>query len=162
VKCSKCGTEHQPEDIELTYRRPDDIAAMGDEVRLKEVQENDDLCRTRSGRHFVRVVMPFPVEGWDHPYQIGLWVELSRASFERILELWSDPDQQSEPPFEAKIANSIWGQPASLGVKAELRLTGPQTRPAVYVSSEAHHGLHLEQCRGITAHRAHEYSARVS
>eukprot|EP00456_Euglypha_rotunda_P079916 TRINITY_DN7708_c0_g2_i2.p1 TRINITY_DN7708_c0_g2~~TRINITY_DN7708_c0_g2_i2.p1 ORF type:complete len:137 (+),score=13.75 TRINITY_DN7708_c0_g2_i2:138-548(+) len=133
---------------------------MSEGERLRDVQENSDLCETRAGRFFVRAVLPLPVEGWENPYNIGLWAEVSKENFYRILDLWTDPGQEAEPPFAAKIANEIYSHPLSLGLEAELRLTGPRTRPAIYVSGSEHEALHREQCLGITPHRAYEYTNR--
>ncbi|WP_218106433.1 hypothetical protein, partial [Duganella sp. SG902] len=45
----------------------------------------------------------------------------------------------------------------TLGLRAELRLTGPATRPKIFLQVTQHQ-LYLEQTHGIDAHRAYEYS----
>jgi hypothetical protein len=160
MRCAQCGEEHPLETLELTFRRPDAIAALSAERRALEVRESDDLCEMKEGRWFARGVLPLPVHERDHPYHIGLWVEVDESSFHRIRELWDDPDQADEPAMPATIANAIPTLPATLGLAAALRLTGPKTRPDVFVADDAH-PLFTEQAAGIPFHRAFEYTATV-
>jgi hypothetical protein len=156
--CSKCGVEHPLEEMELTFRRPDDVAKLPAEDRERLVRENSDLCIIEEDRFFVRAVLPLPVETREDPYCIGLWVEVSRDTFDHIYHLWDSEDQSAEPPFAARIANEIPTAAGSLGLEAELQLTGPRTRPKVFLAP-ANHQLYLEQTRGIDVHRVSEYTA---
>lgn len=144
--------------MELTFRRPGDVAGMSPEVRSRLVQENNDLCIVEGKRFFVRGLLPLPVESRKHPYCIGLWVEVSRSSFERIYDLWDSEEQLSEMPFEAQLANEIPTVSGSRGLEAELRLTGPTTRPDVLLRLSSH-PLYIEQAKGIDAHRVSEYTS---
>lgn len=159
--CSKCDEEHPLEEMELTFRRPDDVAKLSTEERSRLLQENNDLCVIEGKRFFIRGLLPLPVELREHPYCIGLWVEVPQSSFERIYDLWDSDEQLNEPPFDARIANEIPTSNGSLGLKAELRLTGPMTRPDVFLKPSAHQ-LYVEQARGIDAHRAFEYTALIA
>ncbi|WP_260117361.1 DUF2199 domain-containing protein [Pseudoduganella rivuli] len=156
--CSKCGEEHLLEEMELTFRRPDDAAKLSPEERSRLLQENNDLCVIEGKRFFIRGLLPLSVESREHPYCIGLWVEVPQSSFERIYDLWDSDEQLNEPPFEARLANEIPTSNGSLGLEAELRLTGPTTRPDVFLKSSTH-PLYAEQARGIDEHRASEYTA---
>lgn len=156
--CSKCGEEHSLEEMELTFRRPDDVARLSAEERARLVQENNDLCVIEGKRFFIRALLPLPVESRDIPYCIGLWVEVTQETFERVYELWDSDDQVREPPFAAQIANEIPTACGSLGLHAEIRLTGPTTRPDVFLQPSQHQ-LYIEQTRGIDDHRTFEYSA---
>lgn len=157
MKCSQCGNEHAPEDIELFFKRPDEIAAMEGSQRAEVVEESEDLCVISRSRFFIRGILPLPVPERDQAYNIGLWVEVQEESFGRIWQLWSDPDQYKERHFSASIANSIRGLPNTLGLTAELRLTGPTSRPSVHVV-EDRHPLYAQQAKGISAHQAYEYT----
>lgn len=156
--CSQCGEEHPLEEMELTFRRPDDVAKLSAEERSRVVQENNDLCVVDGKRFFVRALLPLPIESRDIPYCIGLWVEVTQATFERVYELWDSEEQVHEPPFAAQIANEIPTSGGSLGLHVEMRLTGPTTRPDVLLQPSQHQ-LYIEQARGIDGHRAAEYSA---
>ena len=157
IECALCGKAHPRDELELAFRRPDVIAALPESQRFgKRVRESDDLCEY-AGEHFVRAVLPLPVDGWDEPYSIGIWVRVEPGVFQRILDLWEDPAQSDEPPFDAWLANDIPSFPETMGLPVQLQLTGPTSRPYVLVPPSAH-PLHREQCSGITAHRASEYS----
>jgi hypothetical protein len=156
--CSKCGEEHPLEEMELTFRRPDDAAKLSEEDRGRLLQENGDLCIIEGDRFFIRALLPLPVESRENPYCIGLWVEVAQPTFERIYDLWDSEEQSSELPFAAYIANEIPTAAGSLGLEAELRLTGPGTRPDVFLKPSTHQ-LYMEQARGIDLHRVSEYTA---
>jgi hypothetical protein len=158
MKCAQCGEEHAVEDMELTFLRPDDAASLTKEERALKVQESSDMCVIEGKRFFVRILLPLPVMDNERPYNIGLWVEVQQPAFERIYELWSEPNQASEPPFPATIANTIPTLPETIGLSSYLKLTGPSTRPSIVLTCEEH-PLYVEQQSGITAHRAYEYSA---
>jgi hypothetical protein len=164
VICKVCGKSHPLSETELFFQRPDVIWEMPKDQREKRTKESDDLCILRGvgfkrDRHFVRAVLPLPVEGRDRPYRIGVWVETTEKAFQRIVELWSVADQDKEPPFPCELANRLPLQDNTVGLKVELKLSGPTERPAVLVKEQAH-PLFNEQARGITQHRAHEYTPR--
>jgi hypothetical protein len=144
--------------MELTFRRPDDVAKLSVDERARLVRENDDLCIIDGKRFFVRSLLPLPVESREVPYCIGIWGEVTQAAFKQIYDLWDSNEQVHEPPFAAEIANEIPTVGGSLGLRAKLRLTGPTTRPDVFIEPSQHR-LYVEQARGIDEHRASEYSA---
>ncbi|VXB17397.1 DUF2199 domain-containing protein [Massilia sp. 9I] len=156
--CSKCGEEHPLEEMELTFRRPDAAAKMTEDERARLVRENSDLCVIEGKRFFIRAVLPLPVEGRDIPYCIGLWVEVSQAAFDRIYDLWESDEQRHEPPMPAHLANEVPTAPGSLGLEAQLRLSGPTVRPEVFLKPGTHQ-LYLEQSQGVDVHRIAEYTA---
>ncbi len=156
--CVECGHEHPLEELELTFLRPDVVAALQAVERETRVQENKDLCVLDGKRFFIRALLPLPVAERENPYNIGLWVEVSQQAFERVYELWDEENQTEEPAFQAKIANDIRIHPPACGLAASLSLTGPTTRPFVTLSP-AEHPLVGEQSRGISAHRAAQYSS---
>ena len=158
MRCSVCGKDHPAEELELSYQRPDETAALSKQERSEFVQESADLSVFKGERFFVRAVLPLSVASRDRAYNIGLWVELSQLSFERIHALWEEPAQANEPPFEVQIANDLPFMPSTRGTPARLQLTGPATRPEVTVLPTKS-PIYEEQSKGITAHRANEYSA---
>lgn len=156
--CAVCGSEHDPEALELGYRRPDAVLELDEATRAASVFENDDLCVIDARRFFVRSTLPLPLTGSNDRYQIGVWVEVSPADFDRIGKLWTDPAQAVEPPMSATLANEVRHHPHSLGQALLLQLMGPTTRPQVFVLDPTF-SLGSEQRHGITSHRASEYSA---
>jgi hypothetical protein len=155
--CDQCGKLHDGELFELGYLRPDAVVAMDPEDRAARVRESNDLCAIGEDRYFVRATLPLSIPEIGDDYRIGVWVELPQASYERVRELWTDEDQASEPPFAAILANEVRHHPGSQGQGVTLHLTGPKTRPSVFVVDESH-PLAVEQRAGITLHRATEYT----
>src|SRR5262245_9618666 len=61
---------------------------------------------------------------------VGLWAEVSAEAFKRIIELWTEPDQDREAPFRGHLANVIPSYPDTLGLPVSVQLTGAKSRPA--------------------------------
>ena len=158
MKCSNCSEDHPDDELELTFKRPDASASMSREERQVHVQENADLTVIDGKRFFIRGVLPLPVPAKGSDYAIGLWVEVSRATFERVYDLWESDEQIDEPPFSAALANAIPSLPSTLGLVVTMTLTGPTRRPDFHLAA-AEHPLYGEQTAGITPHRIHEYNA---
>jgi len=146
--------------MELSFFRPDEIVQLAPDLRAECVWENNDLCVLDEKRFFIRAVLPLPIVALNRMYNIGIWVEVDATAFSRVYELWTVPDQANEPPFKATIANQIPLLPDTLGLSAQLHLTGATTRPQVEMLSE-NHPLRHEQSLGINTHRAYEYTSLV-
>ena len=156
--CQECGIDHPIEDLELSFRRADVVAELSAEELASRVQENNDLCVLDGDRFFIRAVLPLAVSGRELPYNVGLWVEVSQRTFERVYALWDESGQANEPAFQANIANDIPSHPPTSGLAATISLTGPTTRPMVTLLA-TEHPLFREQRSGITEHRAAQYSS---
>lgn len=152
--------------MEFTFKRPDAIAALSAGERETSCKETDDLCAIwgdaeDSHRFYVRGLLPLPVVGRETPYNLGIWLEVSKKSFDRILELWEDVDQANEPPIDGRLANAVPFQLPTVGLAGLLHLTGPSTRPNFLVTDSLH-AMYTEQVHGISLHQAHAYSSKVA
>jgi hypothetical protein len=161
--CGICGEEH--EFLDPTFRRPEAYVRLDDRMRSENAQADDNLCRIsfpgEPSRHFVRGVLPVPVPDRPDGLMWGLWAEVSEAAFRRVLELWSAPDQSSEPPFDAELANVIPSYRDTLGLPMRVFLTGPTSRPRFEFDANVHHPF-VEECqRGVTGHRAAEWNKLI-
>jgi hypothetical protein len=157
LRCSVCGEYHLASETELFFRRPDAIISLTEDERTTRCKESDDLCVIKWERYFVRGVIPIKVEGREVNYCIGAWVEVSETDFKRIVALWQDPNQEMEPPFNGKLANSIPISRNSFGLNVELRLVSPTKRCEIYILDKQCE-LFGEQSAGISEHRAFEYT----
>jgi hypothetical protein len=160
--CAICGKPHPIADIELTFRRPDDYARIPSEERHVKAQSTDDLCAIwgdteDTHRYFVRCLLPLPVAEWSEAYALGVWVEVARVAFDRIRELWDEPEQAREPAIAATLANTVPFHAPTCGLPGLLRLSGPDTRPQ-FALDATDNSLFTEQNAGISAHRASEYT----
>ncbi|CAM3779511.1 hypothetical protein D3C76_996410 [compost metagenome] len=155
--CSQCGKDHADDLGELAFRRPDALFELSPEEREHNVKQSNDWCVIAGERFFLRALLPLSVVELNDSYCIGIWVELQPSAFERVCELWRDERQAAEPPFTVRLANSIPTLPQTLGLEGLLQLSGPTSRPSVTLSTSSH-PLAVEQAKGISLHRAHEYS----
>lgn len=157
IKCHCCGELLSLNDVELSYKCPSAIACMTQEEIDADCKYNDD-CYVCEGKYFyIRCLLPLPIIDTDMIYCIGVWAQVSENGFYRIRELWDDEKQSEEPPFKGLLANEINFHPDSENIEIVIQLTGPNTRPYIYVSN-AESALYKEQELGIPVHRANEYS----
>jgi hypothetical protein len=159
-RCAKCGAEHEL--LDPTFTRPEAWLRLARELRASHARADDDTCRISAPGHetrcFVRGVLPVAVAGHAAGLSWGVWAEVSEASFARILELWSDPDQGSEPPMPGELANRIPSYPDTLGLPLRIRLLGPTSRPEFRFEASAEHPFASECRAGVDAHRAAEWN----
>lgn len=158
--CDTCGKAHALEEIELVLKLPQPIFELSEDQRAERCDVSEEMCAIDRNRFFIRGLLPIPVRGRSVPYRIGLWAELNENMLGRIYALWEDPSQVDEPLLPAILANDVPLVPSTMGMKIDIRLTGPTTRPDFY-SRDTPHPLAIEQRRGVNAHRALEYGSRT-
>jgi len=159
--CSKCGQRHSLESSELVFKRPDDIFSLSEEERAQRCDLGGELCALDRERFFLRGLLPLPVNGRSDPFRIGVWAEITLPVYQRIYDLWSDPNQARESRMAATLANPVPLQTSNtLGLAISIQLTGPRTRPDYFIEA-VDHPLYAEQQAGIDEHRALEYSDRA-
>jgi hypothetical protein len=157
VTCSVCGRSHSRAESELIFRRPDAVHVLSVEEREKRCQLTADIAILDEERFFLRGLLSVPVIGRSRYYNMGVWGEVSEQAFARVYELWTDPNQASEPRISASLANCLPLIKNTLGLGLQIQLTGPKTRPQFYVT-DTDHPLYREQTSGIDEHRALEYT----
>jgi hypothetical protein len=161
MRCATCGAEHDVQDLEPSFWRPDEVFALSSDTRGVRVQQNDDVCRLTldddEARCFVRCVLAVRVTDRATTFNWGLWAEVASDSFQRILDRWDDPAQASEPAMSVRLANRVPLTADTLGLVASMRLTGPTTRPALTFASERGHPFVVECQVGVTTHRLVEW-----
>jgi len=157
VKCPCCDKMVPAYDMELSYRLPDAIASMDTDEIKKKCQSSKDYVVCEDEYYYLRCILPLPVQDTGKDYSIGVWAQVSEKSFIRIWELWEDPDQVNELPFNGLLANSVHLNTHVEDIEIEVTLTGVKSRPSVKIK-DAESSLYKEQQNGITVHRASEYT----
>lgn len=164
ARCAVCGEEHDFASLEPSYRDPDAYLAVPIEEREHRTLGGKDDRRIRTAddterRYFFRAGMHMSVHGQEQTCCWGIWVEVSGADWNRVCELWNDPDQDREPPFEARLANSLLGYADTLGLPGSLQLTGPTSIPSFRLAAGLEHPLAVEQREGVRHERLLEWLA---
>ncbi len=162
VPCRICNATHDLEAREPSFLKPDPFLAVPPEERYFRTLDGKDSCAVRDAdetnpRYFLRVLMPFSVEGLSEPYSWGIWVEVSEAHYQRVNELWDDPSQDQEPPFPARLANKLHLYPGSESLAGLVSLSGPGHIPHFHLTAPVTHSLAIEQRTGVSASRAFEW-----
>jgi hypothetical protein len=162
MQCASCGAEHAWSELEPSYTYPDAVLAVPATERDSRTVRGADICGVRHAgdvpaQVFLRAVLPIPVRGTAQACNWGIWVELSVAAMDRIYELWSAPEQSTEPPFDARLANALQGYEATLGLRGSLQLVGPKSRPHFTLDGSIAHPLVREQADGVFPERVLEW-----
>jgi len=144
-------------DVELTFRKPDRIASLTEEEITEKCKFNSDIYIFEGKDFYVRCILPLPVKEKGHEYCLGVWVQVSSNSFNRIWDLWDEKDISSEPLIKGLLANEVPLTEGSINSDVTIQLIGSESRPEVNIIDQ-NCSLHLEQTCGITIHRASEYS----
>jgi len=165
IRCSQCGDEHDIFAIEPRYARPDAFVHIPREERDSRTHAGDDWCRLRDAagqnqQWFLRVTLPFEVLGERRQIHWGVWVEVSEAVYARVMELWDEENQATEPPLPAAMANELPGYPSTLGLQGTVQLQGRSTAPQFFLAAELKHPLAAEQRSGVYPERALEWVSR--
>ena len=162
MRCATCGAEHDWDNMEPCYERPDAYWAIPEAERPQRTIAGRSECRIRDladteRRFFLRVLLPIPIRGEARSCNWGIWVEVSEADFRTTWVRWDDPDQRDEPPFAGVLANSVAGYPATLGLPGLVQLTGPTTPPEFRFTEGLDHPFAREQREGVFPERRLEW-----
>ena len=130
--------------MEPAFARPDAYVAVPREDRPRRISESDNACLIASEdgqrlRCFVRAVLHVPIQDERSEIGWGLWVQVDHPTYWRLASLWEDPDQVAAPPLSCEVANDIPTYPSTRGLPGVIRLTGPDTRPALTLAADSEH-----------------------
>jgi hypothetical protein len=81
------------------------------------------------------------------------------AEFDRVWNLWDNPDQRREPPLACRVANRINRSPATIRLAGTLRLENPSTRPTISLAPGQQHPFAWEAEEGVDLPRSLEWPA---
>ena len=156
-QCHTCGQWHAGLPLDYGYDAPDywseNLRAEADSFL------NSDLCVIKKQDYFIRGLIEIPVIGGSPPFRWGVWTTLSKANFDRIVSLWTDPRLLEEPSYFGWLSNSIDVYPETLNLKTNVHSRAIDERP--YITLEpSDHPLSVEQQKGITIERVREIAEK--
>jgi hypothetical protein len=155
MRCVHCDGEHPLDEIEPSFRLPDEVVSVAEDEREFRVVAGKDLCFLRSladthYQYFLRSLMPFPVAGGTDSCRWGIWVEVSQFDFAATRKLWDQPGQHRYPPFPGRLANQIWGYPDTTRLAGSVQLVSRVEIPT-FTLLDCDHFLVTEQRQGVPA-----------
>lgn len=137
-------------------------AASAPEYWTDELADEDnsglsaDLCVIKGEWFFVRGLIEIPVTDSDEPFSWGVWVSLSKKSYDRMAELWDTPGREHEPPYFGWLSTQLpVYSPTTLNLKAHLHTRPIGERPFIEIEP-TDHPLAVEQRSGITRARVEQ------
>ena len=167
VRCVTCGEEHDLNEIEPSFDRPDAYFDVPIADRARRTFNEPALCvlweiSDQPRRHFLRVVLPIPIRGESRNYCWGVWVEVAEQHFALAHDHAADLEQGSLPPFLGSLANTLPDMPETLGLSGQVHLIGPGVFPEFHLAASTNHPLAQEQAEGVQIERVLEWAARAA
>jgi hypothetical protein len=162
--CAGCGEVHQ--DLPFAYATPAPAYwfSIPEDERESRAILGGEQCEVDDQFFFVRAQIEIPVHDApehlpDH-FEWGVWVSLSRASYERMIELWDQPGREAEPPYFGWLQTRLPYEPSTLNLKTMIHTRPVGLRPLVELEP-TDHPLAVEQRAGITFARVREIATRM-
>jgi hypothetical protein len=153
-KCTSCdewheGTPSYSADAPLYYH------SIPLDARAKRCALGTDTCVVDQKSFFVRGCLEIPVHGESEPFIWGVWVSLSKNSFDQFIGCFGAPKRSHIRPFFGWLSAELPLYPSTENLKTRLHLRDNGVRPYIELES-TDHPLALEQRRGVSAERLSE------
>ena len=159
--CRCCGRQFNILPLSFASEAPDHWFQIPEAERGARAKLDSDVCIIDGNDIFVRGCLEIPISGHEEFFIWGVWVSVSKTSFERIVELWDAPVIENEPPKFGWLCNNVSVYPTTLSLKTHLHLRGGGKRPAIELEP-TNHPLAIEQRQGISIKRVEEIVAALS
>lgn len=153
-KCIECGEVHEGSPS-FGFKAPDPYNEQSPAVQGKG-DLTSDFCTYEDddGPHFfIRVCLEIPVHGVDEPFLWGVWVSLSKESFEHYVETYDDPDPGVS--YFGWFCNYLPYYESTYALKTTVRPQAGGERPIIELE-QGDHPLMVDFHQGITAAKAQE------
>jgi len=114
-----------------------------------------DDCVIDEEWFFVRGCIEIPVVGEEEPFVWGVWVSLSKESYEKWIKCFDEKKRSYIGPFFGWLNAWLKPYPDTMNLKTQVYLRDDGIRP--YIELEpTDHPLAIEQREGITKERVAE------
>lgn len=124
IKCSCCDKMLPATQIELTFKKPDEIADLStEELESRCEQLWEDGFNLENERFFIRALIPLQIHESDDEYCLGAWVELNHQDYQMILDDWENDIASPSKSVQGRLANNIPYTHNSLGAKVSVVAT---------------------------------------
>lgn len=158
--CQCCGRQFNELPLDYACDAPDHFFDLPQAERETRAKRDSDVCIIDGKDIFVRGCLEIPIVGQDEKFIWGVWISVSKPSFERIVYLWNGAIPDGEPPIFGWLCNNLAHFPPTLGLKTHLHLRSGGIRPAVELEP-TDHPLAVEQRQGMTLRRIEEFASSL-
>lgn len=158
-KCSSCGEIHEGSPS-FGFRAPDPYLEQSEDVQSAG-ELGSDLCwyEDVDGMHyFIRVCLEVPIHGVSEPFLWGVWVSLSKETFDRYVETYDSPDIND--CYFGWLCNYLPCYENTYALKTQVHPRPDGDRPLIDLEDNDH-PLSIDFHRGIAIERAQEIAETV-
>ncbi|WP_296612834.1 DUF2199 domain-containing protein [Sphingomonas sp.] len=156
-KCSQCDEWHEGMPSFATDAPPY-YYDVPETERAERCELTSDTCIVDDEFFFVRGCVDIPVHGESEPFSWGLWVSLSRKSFEEFTSLFGVPARDDYGPYFGWLSAYLAVYPDIENLKTQVHMRNDGVRPFIELEP-TDHPLAIEQHEGISVERVAEIYA---
>lgn len=159
-RCAQCGKVHEGSPS-IGFRAPDPFLEQTEEVQVAG-SLSEDICwyEDDEGMHyFVRGCIEVPIHGVSEPFLWGVWVSLSKQSFDRYVETYNSPD--TSDCYFGWLCNYLPYYEKTYALKTNVRPRSGKTRPLIELEA-TDHPLAVDLHNGLSVSRAQEIAQQVT
>ncbi|NRF72449.1 DUF2199 domain-containing protein [Aquincola sp. S2] len=155
--CTCCGKLHEGSPS-FAFNAPDHYANLTEEQKARIGKLNSDVCTiAHEDRtdYFIRTILEIPIEGVAEPFTWGVWVSLSKKSFERYLDTYDTPVEGEG--FFGWLCNAIPNYPSgpsSRPTDVIVQLNRQRPKLLLHRGEQETDPLVIDQHQGISVARA--------
>jgi hypothetical protein len=156
-KCTSCNEWHEGMPT-FGADAPLYFYGIPAEERANRCILESDTCVIDQEHFFVRGCLEIPVHGETESFIWGVWISLSRKSFEDFVACFDAPKRSHVGPFFGWLSAELALYPSTENLKARVHLRNDGVRPHIELEP-TNHPLAIEQRNGISADRVAEIYA---
>ena len=160
--CSCCGKLHEGSPS-FGYKAPMHYDSLSDHDKESIATINDDLCKIEHPEgtdYFARVILALPIHGVDEPFPRGVWVSLSKESFEKYTSTWGEHDETDS--YFGWFSNRLPYYPDTINLKTNVLPLKGSSRPILELQPSDHplachyqHGMTVQEAQEIAENAMH-------
>jgi hypothetical protein len=153
-KCTSCGEWHEGMPT-FGADAPLYFYSIPAEERDERCALTSDTCVVDQEYFFVRGCLEVAVLGANEPFAWGVWVSLSKSSFDQFNACFEETHRSHIGPFFGWLSAELPLYPSTENLKARMHLRDNGIRPFVELEP-TDHPLAVEQRNGIAVDRVAE------
>ncbi|MBM7456742.1 hypothetical protein HNR62_002644 [Oceanisphaera litoralis] len=164
--CTSCGERHEGSPS-FAFRAPDPYLEQPPDVQARG-SLGKDLChyQDEEGEHyFIRVVLDIPIHGMAQPFIWGVWVSLSRQSYQHYRAHHAQPDINAA--YFGWLCNSLPWYSNTYALATSVHPLDANHRPCITLHEADHelihdfkHGISIAKAQQIAELCLHQTAAQ--